>query len=213
MLKVIVENTAVRILPFAGYRNKYAGETGVIEKEFLANSYSTDKKVGVRLDKHVNGTSKYGLFWFDADKIETIEKYESEETTTMLKGFRTAYISFLEGTNTERTYAYALYGSEIVEGDIVVVQSGHHGLGIAKVVGISPEGTNLDAVQCGREVIAKVDFSAFNARKEKAARLNELKNEMDHKVKELQNLAIYEMLADKDPALREMLDEFKSLSE
>jgi hypothetical protein len=212
LLRVIIENTAVRIAPFAGYRNKYAGEVGVIEKEFLANSCSKDKKVGVRLNNYTNGSSKYGLFWFDADKLENIEDYESEETKVMLKGFKVAGIRFLEGSNTDNIYAYALYDNEIKEDDIVVVQSGHHGLGIAKVACID-EYASPNEVQCGREIIAKVDFTAFNERKEKAAKLAKLKKEMDKKVKELQSTALYEMLADKDPALKEMLEEFKALSE
>lgn len=203
----------VTIAPFAGYGNKYAGEIGVVEKEFRTGTYSKNRKIGVRLNNRNNSASEYGLFWFDSDKIKIVENYESEDTEVMLKGFRTAYISFLEGANTERTYAYALYDSEIEKDDIVVVQSGHHGLGIAKVADIAPEGINLDSVQCGREIIAKVDFSAFNERKEKAARLDELKKEMDRKVKELQSFAIYEMLAEKDSALKAMLDEFKGLTE
>lgn len=209
MYDVIIENTAVKIMPHAGYRNKYVGEIGIVEREFLSNQYSKDKKVGIRLNNHTNKASAYGVFWFDADKIEIIE---SEETSTMLKGFKVAGIRFLEGSNTDNIYAYALYDNEIKEDDIVVVQSGHHGLGIAKVACID-EDASPNEVQCGREIIAKVDFTAFNERKEKAAKLAKIKKEMDKKVKELQSIALYEMLADKDPALREMLDEFKALSE
>lgn len=209
MYDVIIENTAVKIMPHAGYRNKYVGEIGIVEREFLSNQYSKDKKVGIRLNNHTNKASAYGVFWFDADKIEIIE---SEETSTMLKGFKVAGIRFLEGSNTDNIYAYALYDNEIKEDDVVVVQSGHHGLGIAKVACID-EDASPNEVQCGREIIAKVDFSAFNERKEKAAKLAKIKKEMGKKVKELQSIALYEMLADKDPALREMLDEFKALSE
>ena len=35
---------------------------------------------------------------------------------------------------------------------------------------------------------------------------------MDAKLREAQTMAIYEMFAEKDPALKGMLDEFKSLS-
>ena len=218
MVSVSIENVTVQIAPFAGYRNRYFGEEGVVEKEFCTK-HGKDKKVGVRLNNHYNSLSKNGLFWFDADKVNIVvkgiepnENCESEDTNNMLKGFRTAYISFLEGTNTERAYAYALYGNEIEIDDIVVVQSGHHGLGIARVVDIAPEGTGLDSVQCGREIIAKVDFTAFKERKEKAAKLERLKKDMDRKVKELQSFAIYEMLAEKDPELKAMLDEFKGLN-
>lgn len=212
MFSVVIENMAVRIAPYAGYKNKFANETGIVERKMFVEAEQCNK-IGVRLDNHINPRSSYGVFWFDEDKLEIIENYESEETSTMLKGFRVAGISFLEGSNTERVYAYALYDDEIKVDDVVVVQSGHHGLGIAKVVNIEETDINADAVQCGREIIAKVDFTAFNERKEKIARLAKLKKDMDKKVRELQHIALYEMLAEKDPALKELLDEFKTLSE
>ena len=43
------------------------------------------------------------------------------------------------------------------------------------------------------------------------ARAAELKQAMDAKVKEMQNQAIYEMLSEKDPALKAMFDEYKTL--
>lgn len=210
MAEFIVEVTEVRVMPFAGYKNKYVNEIGTVEKAMVVQNHG--HKIGVRLNSRTNGASKYGLFWFDADKLEVIENYESEEERIMLKGFKVAGISFLEGSNTDKVYSYALYGDEIKVDDIVVVQSGHHGLGVGKVVCINDESA-ADSVQCSREVIAKVDFTAFNERKAKEEKLIKLKREMDKKVKELQHFAIYEMLAKEDPALKEMLDEFKSLSE
>lgn len=210
MAEFIVEVTEVRVAPFAGYKNKYVNEIGTVEKAMVVQNHG--HKIGVRLNNHTNGASKYGLFWFDADRLEIIENYESEEERIMLKGFKVAGISFLEGTNTDKVYSYALYDDEIKVDDIVVVQSGHHGLGVGKVVCINDESA-ADSVQCSREVIAKVDFTAFNERKAKEEKLITLKREMDKKVKELQHFAIYEMLAKEDPALKEMLDEFKSLSE
>lgn len=212
MVRISIKNATVKVMPFAGYRNKYVGETGVVEKEYLANRYSKTEKIGVRLDNRTNSASATGVFWFDADKLEIIDNYETEEAEIMLKGFKVAGISFLEGTNTGCVYAYALYDESITVDDIVVVQTGHHGLAVAKVVDIDAPGIGTDSVKHGREVIAKVDFTAFNERKEKAARLAKLKVEMDRKVEELQNVAIYELLAEKDTALKDMLDEFKALS-
>lgn len=212
MVDLIIENTVVRIMPHAGYRNKYAGEIGVVERNFLSNQFSRDKKIGIRLNNHTNKLSQYGVFWFDEDKLEIIESCESEEFE-MLGNYKIALIKFLDGTNTDHVYPYALYEDLQVD-DFVVVQTGHHGLAIAQIAAIETEESNIGGrVECGREVVAKVDFTAFNERKEKAKRLAQLKKDMDKKVKELQSIALYEMLADKDPALKELLDEFKTLSE
>ena len=157
-----------------------------------------------------NKNSSYGLFWFKESDLEYVKNRnivnESEETK-MLNGYKTVLIKFLEGTNTDKRYAYASY-DEVNEGDYVVVKTGHHGWGIAQVSEILNEDY---AVECGREIIAKFDPSAYFARIEKIKRLSEIKKSMDAKVKELQHLAIYEALAKDSPEMKELLDEFKSL--
>lgn len=204
---IIFKGVTVQIKPHAEYRNKYEGELGIVENTRLLEN--GQNKVGIRLSNFENARSATGLFWFDKNKIEIIESEEN----MMLKGFKVAGICFLEGSNTESVYPYALYDEDIQKGDIVVVQSGHHGLGIAQVENIDAKEYTPEDVKYGREIIAKVDFTAFNDRKAKAERVAKLKLDMDSKVKELQHFAIYEMLAEKDPALKAMLEEFKALTE
>ena len=195
----------VKILTNAGYRDKYVGELGIVER----NNQFSGGTIGVRLDNYTNKSSGYGIFWFEKSKLEVIER---KDEIIMFENFKVAGISFLEGTNTNAVYAYALYDDTVTVGDIVVVQSGHHGLGIARVVDIDASGENTKAVQYGgREIIAKVDFSAYEERKEKAKKMKNLKRQMDAKVQELQHQAIYELLAEKDPSLKAMLDEYKNL--
>ena len=64
-----------------------------------------------------------------------------------------------------------------------------------------------------KEVVCKVNTEEFTARKEKAEKRAELKAEMDKRVKELQASAIYEMLAEKDDSLKQMLQQYKDLKE
>ena len=107
------------------------------------------------------------------------------------------------------TYRYALYDSGIQPEDIVVVQTGHHGLAVARVV--STDGEPNGPVSHGREIVCKVDMSAYEGRKARAAQLVELKARMDSKVQQLQKAAVYEMLAEKDPELATMLQTYKEL--
>ena len=127
----------------------------------------------------------------------------------MNENFVVAGIKFLDGTNTDREYTYALYDERIAVGDIVVVKTGHHGFALAEIASIG--NFPYSAVQCGREVIDKVDFTAYTEREEKAKRVKALKAEMDEKVRQLQQTALYELLAEKDPDLKAMLEEYKSL--
>ena len=84
----------------------------------------------------------------------------------MLNDYITANVQFLDGTNHNMQYSYALYDPTICVSDIVVVKTGHHGFALAKVIEIAPE--SATAVQFGREIVSKVDFSAYTARQEKA---------------------------------------------
>lgn len=134
----------------------------------------------------------------------------NKEEYNMLPGYKTASIQFLSGTNKEKTYFYALYDDTIQAGDMVVVSTGHHGLALARVAFI---GGPASYVSCDREIVCKVDTSAWDARKEKAVKLQQLKEDMDERVKAYQATALYELAAEKDPTLKAMLDQFKALQE
>lgn len=54
--------------------------------------------------------------------------------------------------------------------------------------------------------------SKFLERDQKAKEIVNLKREMDKKVKELQGVALYEMMAQHSPELRDMLIQFKELT-
>lgn len=197
---IIEIGTMVRILPYAEYRGRFTGQIGTVER-----CTSLCSSIGIRFENETNKSSGYGVFWFSKDHLEIIET----ENEIMNENFVVAGIKFLDGTNADREYAYALYDEAIKVGDIVAVKTGHHGFALAKIasIGTFPH----TAVQCGREVIDRVDFTAYTERKEKAKRVRALKVEMDEKVRQLQQTAIYELLAEKDPTLKAMLEEYKSL--
>lgn len=62
-----------------------------------------------------------------------------------------------------------------------------------------------------KEIVCKVDFTAWNERRERAKRMNELQCMMNNRVRDLQETALFEILASKDPELKAMLDEYKTL--
>jgi hypothetical protein len=194
----------VQILYSGDYRGRYKDCTGYIERN------AGQSNLGVRLDNKTNKASQYGVFWFKKEALRKIKNNnEKEESTIMLNGYKVAVINFMDGKNTDQDYYYAVYDDTIESNDYVVVQTGHHGMAIAKVITI--ENDKLERVMCGREVIDKIDLKSFKERKEKLAKIQELKNKMDIKVKELQKSAIYEMLAEKDDTLKSLLTEYKSI--
>ena len=108
--------------------------------------------------------------------------------------------------NMGKAYVFKCYDDVAID-DLVIVDT-VNGFLVGKVLGISetiPTGKVLN------EVVGVIDPTPFIERKKKAERLNELKKTMDKKVKTLQSLTMYETLAEKDPELKTMLDEYRSL--
>ena len=137
------------------------------------------------------------------------------ENNMLMGKFHVAKIKFIEGTNTSREYHYALYDTNIVGGDYVVVKSANHGMGIAQVMEVIPEcyvtQAMLDYCNEGREVISVFDMSAYEERVEKRKKAKQLKADMNKKMKEMQELAMFEMMAKENPELKKMLDVYKEL--
>lgn len=197
----------VEIIPGSNsYNGRFSGKSGVTIRE---NHFNTGKgKIAVRFENITNERSSYGAFWFDPRELRICGLNKQEETT-MLNGYKRAEIKFLDGNNTDRTYSYALYDDCAMDGDLVAVRTGHHGFALAVVVSVHE--TDLEMVKCGREIIAPVSVDAYNARREKENRLQVLQQSMEAKAKDLQKLAVYEMLAEKDPAMKALLEEYRGL--
>ena len=199
-IDVFENGDTVKVVSCSKYKDKYIGVIGTVEKTGFSS-------IGVRLKGYTNKSSGYGLFWFDEDEL-TRMKTKHKEEYFMDKNYHPVIISFISGSNIDVPYTYAAY-EDYAEGDYVVVHTGHHGMAIAKVKAM---GIEDDKVEYGREIICKIDMTAYNDRKARAKRRAELRGKMEAKVKELQETAIFEMLAKEDAGLAEMLKEFKKLS-
>lgn len=156
--------------------------------------------------------SPYSLKLISRENNNTDNKGEN----VMLIGkYKVCAIKFIEGSNTTTEYNYALYDSNINVGDYVVVKSANHGMGIATITNIIADENVTDAMRnyCngGREVVAKFDMSTYNERIEKRKMAKQLKADMSRKMKEMQELAMFELMAEKNPELKEMLETYKEL--
>lgn len=125
----------------------------------------------------------------------------------MLDGYSIARVKdFEKGTE----HNYALY-EKSVAADAIVVVSVNGVYGIGKVVAVW-EASEDCKPHGNREVVCKIDDSAYKDRKQREKEMRQLKAEMDKRVESLQAVALYELMAEKDPSLREMLEKFKNLS-
>lgn len=160
--------------------------------------------IAVEVDDCSNKNSSYGCFYFNASQLKKLKKGDEK---IMEGNYMIAEVQFLEGSNTERTYRYALYDFNIGIGDICVVKSAHHGLGIARVKSISAKTDE----EITREIICKADFSDYEARVAIRKRKDELKRKMADRAAKLQELALYKMMAAEDADMAELMREFDGL--
>lgn len=120
-----------------------------------------------------------------------------------------ARVTFVKGFNTSKEYAFRLYDTNIRVGDYVLTDSANDFV-VAKVVNIiSPN--NYFGVAATKDIICKVDFSAWNRRKENAAAINKLVTAMDKRVKENRNLSLYRELAKSDPELQNLINQYDNI--
>ena len=124
--------------------------------------------------------------------------------------YRIAIVNFLKGSNTTKGYSFALFDSSIVVDDIVLCDTSV-GYQVAKVIDIV-EQLNYNGADVTKEIICKVDFSNFQKRIEERKRKVELKAKMDAMVKDDKELMLYQMLAEKNPVMKEMLDEYTNIN-
>lgn len=193
------------------YKKRHIGKIGTVKQIFRRRDNLF--YYGVLFEDTRNPMSSKGLFWFGARSLDhqsnNTLKIESEEIP-MFENYVVAKIQFLD--NPVPVYSYALYDSDVKPDDYVVVQTGSHGFALARVESIDTNPESKKDVHKGRQIVCRVDFSAYNARQDALKRAAELKRSMDAVLREAQTMAIYEMFAEKNESLKAMLDEFKTLN-
>ncbi len=148
--------------------------------------------------------------YYNNANLEYYQKNNQEEQKMAITGdFKVAKIKFLEGANTSVIYEYALFDDYDV-GSYVVVKSAHHGFGVAEIVEIIPK-EQATTKKFEREIVTAFDMEVYETRKKNRAKIQELNNRMDKRFQELNKIALFEMMAEKDAELKGMLDEYKSL--
>lgn len=198
----------VEVIGPGHYGGKCMHQTGVIRAVWSKDS------IGVDLDFMNNDGSSYGYFYFKLCELElinnkTADAEEKEKNMQKLTNYlNIATINFLDDPAGLKSIDCANYDPTLAEGDLCVVQTAHHGLGLAQVVKIT-EGTRNDIV---REIVARVDTSAFDARIEQREKAAELKAKMQERAKQLQDIVLFQTLAKEDPEMAKMLQDYLALN-
>lgn len=147
-------------------------------------------------------------FKIDLDPMLENEKEETSMNTMYNeKNCRVAGVT-LDPYNSKE-YAYALFLNDVEIGAKVVVRNSDGSLVLGRLASI--DNHPHAKVKNGCEVICVIDMTEYNKRQEQFAKVADLRKKMDARVKALQDIALYELLAKDDPELKDLLAEFKSL--
>lgn len=192
------------------YHGKYIGYFGEIVRLPEITACSCDDEgftstIGVLIDGRFNERSQYGCYWFRPEELYVITEDEEKENNKMLllKGYKIAQVA-TEGYGDQYV---AHYEETLEEGDRVVVANdeGYH-CGIVSNVAFITDRTPKFQIVC------KIDDSAFCERNDRAKKARELEGKLKTAVADYQQIALYEMLAEKSPEIAVLLKELKEVT-
>lgn len=198
--------TRVRIIKQHKYKStNLVGKLGTVK-----SGYGTE--VSVMIDGMLNSYSVAGHFYFKPSELEIVDECinDVEENTNMpnitnyLNAVKIQYIDNIAPSG----YIYANFYPFVEVGDLVVIKSGNHGIGLARVTEIL-DGNDYEIST--REVVAKIDTRDYDERVANRAKAAEIMEKMKERAKKLQDIALYQMLAKDDPEMMALLESYNSL--
>jgi hypothetical protein len=180
------------------------GKVGIIRSNYGAN-------LAIEFDDVKNPKSGYGYFYFNKSLITPVEDNMEENNmainTTNITGYTQAIrVKFIDDSS-PCSCVYASFEPELKVGDLVVVKPAHHKIALARVHEIL-EGTDYETT---REVVSKVYTDDYNERVKVRTQVAELMAKMQERARQLQDIALYQMLAKDDPAMQALLNEYQAL--
>ena len=129
----------------------------------------------------------------------------------------TGYKQVAEIKQNYGTYYYAIYddGRKYYPGDKVIVSGAANGTvqTIEEIIDLEEAAKRMGNKNITAEIISYVDTSAYEERVEKRKAAEKLKKVMDKVIKEMDENSKYEMYAERNPELKEMLNAYKELVE
>lgn len=146
---------------------------------------------------------------------ESVRKISDKEGKNIMATKLTGYKQVAAIKQGYSTYYYAIYddGRKYCPGDSVIVSGAASGMvqKIEEIIDPEEAANRMGNKNITAEVIAYVDTSAYEERVAKRKAAEKLKKTMDKVIKEMDESSKYEMYAERNPELKEMLDTYKKL--
>ena len=204
------EGARVEVVRCTSYKKRnYKGKLGTV----VRNQYGQYGKIIVDLDTEMNPYGSSGYFYFKPHELSLVNECNND-TLEEDKNMQNNVINYLNiakvqfiNNNRPSDYNYANFDSNLKKGDLCVVNLPNTGFGLAKVVEIIEQ----NDIQTPNEIVAKVDTQDYDFRVAARKDAAELKAKMQERAKQLQDIALYQMLAAKDPDMQELLNRYQNL--
>lgn len=183
------------------YQKRIVGKTGVIMAIY-------DGSAAVEVSGEYNERSKNGFFYLRACEIEFYEG--ATEMKAKIEGYlNVAMVQFLnDSRDLPAVYEYANFDPDLSVGDVCVVMSASHGMGLAKVVDFKTSAS----VDLYREIVCRVNTSEYDTRVAKREEAAELRKKMAARAKTLQDIVLYQTLAASDPEMAALMKQFEAIT-
>ena len=193
----------VEVIQHHQYRRyNLIGKTGTVRGKY-------NSEIRVELDDMINPNAGSGHFHFKLKELKIIDEdnvRENENMPNIKNYFNAVKIQFINNTK-PCDYIYANFDRDLKTGDLCVVKPAHHEMTLARVVEIL-EGNSYETT---REVVAVVDTSFYDERVKIREKATKLKARMQERAKKLQDIALYQMLAENDSEMMELLNDYQNL--
>lgn len=167
-------------------------------------------KVAVRLKDAVNDLSASGDFFFKPHELEILDEHdnvvEENNMPKITNYLNTVKVKYAGNTN-PCTFSYANFDPNLAVNDVCIVKEANTPFRVATVVEINDVNDN----ELFNEVVAKVDMTDYDFRVSNRIKAAKLKAKMEERAKQLQDVALYQMLANDDPDMMKLLKEYQSL--
>lgn len=197
--------TRVKVIRQRNYPGqKLEGLVGTVQTAY-GNSFA------VLLDTVKNPRSSYSYFYFKVNELTAVDEYddkhEEDKNMDAVTNYRNiARVRYINDRK-DGVYQYANFEVDLKANDLCVVRSENDTLMVARVVEI------IDPcdIEMYREVVAKVYTEDYDRRVERRIKAAELKSKMETRAKQLQDIALYQMLAKDDSDMAALLQEYQDL--
>lgn len=195
--------------------SKYKGCEAIVARTFPYRNQIGLYPIGYE-DKYHPAHDDSGYDRYLTLVYESVRKISDKEGENIMATKLAGYKQVAAIKQGYSTYYYAIFddGRKYYPEDKVIVSGAANGMvqTISEIIDPEEAASRMGNKSITAEVIAYVDTSAYEERVAKRKEAVELKKKMDQVIKQMDESNKYEMYAERNPELKEMLEAYKKLA-